>query len=142
MRTYNRHFKELFRKGVDEEGFQEVKGRKFRVVESWLRGALKKLASNRPVAQLSTISLREISTAERSALHKHWIEQRSAQLTNDLIHALDSYCGSRSALDRCHSELDLRCVENAPYHVTWELRISLVCHFATSASPSLRLRRY
>ena len=39
MRTHDRHFEELFGKGVDEEGFQEVKGRKFRVVESWLRGA-------------------------------------------------------------------------------------------------------
>jgi hypothetical protein len=34
MRTYNWHFKGLFGKGVDEEGFQEVKGKKFKVVES------------------------------------------------------------------------------------------------------------
>jgi hypothetical protein len=48
MRTYNQYFKELFGKGVDKKGFQEVKGKKFRVVESWLRGAPKRLASNRP----------------------------------------------------------------------------------------------
>ena len=113
MRTHDRHFKELFGQGVDEEGFQEVKGRKFRVVESWLRGAPKKLASNRPVTQLSAISLREMSTSERRVLHRHWIEQWSAQLTNDLIHALDSYIGSKSALDKCHSELDLRCLREA-----------------------------
>ena len=113
MRTHDRHFKELFGQGVDEEGFQEVKGRKFRVVDSWLRGAPKKLASNRPVTQLSAISLREMSTSERRVLHKHWIEQWSAQLTNDLIHALDSYHGSKSALDKCHSELDLRCLREA-----------------------------
>ncbi|KAL9119512.1 MAG: hypothetical protein Q9187_003935 [Circinaria calcarea] len=113
MRTHNRHFKEFFAKGVDEEGFQEVKGRKFRVVESWLRGAPKKLTSNRSVAQLSAISLREMSASERGILHKHWIEQRSAQLTDDLIHALDSYHGSKSALDKCHSELDLRCLREA-----------------------------
>lgn len=112
-RTHNRHFKELFGKGVDEEGFQEVKGRKVRVVESWLRGAPKKIASNRPVAQLSAISLREMSTSERHLLHKHWIEQWSAQLTNDLIHALDAYHGFKSALDKCHSELDLRCLREA-----------------------------
>ncbi|CZT11782.1 related to helicases [Rhynchosporium graminicola] len=113
MRTHNQHFKELFGKGVDEEGFQEVKGKKFRVVESWLRGAPKRLASNRPTTQLSAISLREMSTSERGALHKHWIEQRSAQLTNDLTHALHSYYGSKSALDKCHSELDLRCLREA-----------------------------
>jgi AAA domain len=113
MGTHNRHFKELFAKGVDEEKFQEVKGRKFRVVDSWVRGAPKKLTSSNPVSQLLAISLREMSTSERSALHMHWIEQRNAQLTNDLIHALDSYHGSKSALDKCHSELDLRCLREA-----------------------------
>ena len=113
MRTHDRHFRELFAKGVDKEGFQEVKGRKFRVVESWLRGAPKKLISNRPVAQLLAVSLREMSTPERSALHKHWIGQSNAQLTNDLAHALDSYHESKSALDKCHRELDLRCLREA-----------------------------
>ncbi|OCL12491.1 hypothetical protein AOQ84DRAFT_419589, partial [Glonium stellatum] len=113
MRTHDRHFKELFANGVDEEGFQEVKGRKFRVVESWVRGAPKRLTSNRPVSQLLAVSLRGMSASERSALHKHWVEQRTAQLTNDLIHALDSYHDSRSALDKCHSELDLRCLRKA-----------------------------
>ncbi|TEY28370.1 hypothetical protein BOTCAL_1025g00010 [Botryotinia calthae] len=113
MRTHDRHFKELFGKEVDDEGFQEVNGRKFRVVESWLRGASKKLTSNRPVAQLSAISLRAMSESERGVLHKTWIQQRSAQLTNDLIHALDSYHDFKSALDRCHSELDLRCLREA-----------------------------
>ncbi|KAF7957199.1 hypothetical protein EAE96_002790 [Botrytis aclada] len=113
MRTHARHFEELFGKGVDDEGFHEVKGRKFKVVESWLRGASKKFTSNRPVAQLLAISLREMSELERGVLHKNWIEQRNVQLTNDLIHALDSYHGSKSALDRCHSELDLRCLREA-----------------------------
>lgn len=113
MRTHDRHFKELFGKGVDDEGFQEVKGRKYRVVESWLRGASKKITSNRSVTQLSAIPLRAMSESERGVLHKDWIEQRSVQLTNDLIHALDSYHGSKSALDRCHSELDLRCLREA-----------------------------
>ncbi|TGO63802.1 hypothetical protein BELL_1063g00010 [Botrytis elliptica] len=113
MRTHDRHFKELFGKGVDDEGFQEVEGRKYRVVESWLRGASKKTTSNRSVTQLSAIPLRAMSGSERSVLHKNWIEQRTAQLTNDLVHALDSYHGSKSALDKCHSELDLRCLREA-----------------------------
>ncbi|MCJ1396231.1 hypothetical protein MMC18_009120 [Xylographa bjoerkii] len=113
MNTHNPHFMELFGRGADEEGFREVKGRKFRVVESWLRGASKKLTSNRPVAQLSALSLREMSASERGVLHKHWIEQRGGRLTNDLICALDAYHGSKSALDKCHSELDLRCLREA-----------------------------
>ena len=112
-RTHNQHSKELFCKGVDEEGFREVKGKRFKVVESWLRGAPKKLTSNRPVDQLSAVSLKTMSASERSVLHKHWMEQRSARLTRDLIHAMDCYHSSKSALDKCHSELDLRCLREA-----------------------------
>ncbi|KAI9743632.1 MAG: hypothetical protein M1818_002948 [Claussenomyces sp. TS43310] len=113
MRTAELHFEEMFGRGVDEEGFQEVKGTKFRVVESWLRGAPRELTSNRPVAQLSTLPLREMSASERCVLHKHWVEQRCARLTNDLIHVLDAYYDSKSALDKCHRELDLRCLRGA-----------------------------
>ena len=113
MKTHKRHFNELFGKGVDEEGFQEVKGKKYRVLERWLRGAPKKLVSNRPVAQLSAISLREMSTSERTALYEHWINQHISRLSNTLIQALDSYNDSKSALDKCHSELDLRCLQEA-----------------------------
>ncbi|KAL5354313.1 hypothetical protein ACLOAV_000401 [Pseudogymnoascus australis] len=113
MITHKRHFNELFGKGVDEEGFQEVKGKKFRVVESWLRGAPKKFVSNRPVAQLTAVSLKEMSTSERTALHEHWINEHISQLANTLIQALDSYNDSKSSLDKCHSELDLRCLQEA-----------------------------
>jgi hypothetical protein len=113
MRTHDQHFKQLFAKGIDEDGFQAVAGKRFRVVESWLRGAPKKLSSNRPVPVLFTISLQDMSTSERSTLHKHWIEQRRAQLNKDLINALDSYFLSKSRLDKVHSELDLRCLRQA-----------------------------
>ncbi|ELR09946.1 hypothetical protein GMDG_04422 [Pseudogymnoascus destructans 20631-21] len=113
MKTHRSHFKELLGKGVDDEGFREVKGKKYRVVESWLRGAPKKLDSNRPLVQLTAISLREMSTSERTALYKHWIDQHISRLSNILIQALDSYNKSKSALDKCHSELDLRCLQEA-----------------------------
>ncbi|KAF2793162.1 hypothetical protein K505DRAFT_350116 [Melanomma pulvis-pyrius CBS 109.77] len=112
-RNHYQHFRELFTKGVDEDGFREVKGKKFRVVEGWLRGAPKKLTSNRPISALLEVSLREMSTSERTALHKYWIEQRNSQLTKDLVDELDSYRDSKSALDKCHSELDLRCLRDA-----------------------------
>lgn len=107
------HFRELFGAGVDEEGFRTVKGRKFRAVESWVRGAPKKLISNRPIAQLSTISLQEMSASERVDIHKHWIEQGRQQLADHLINSLGFHHASRSALDNCHRELDLRCLLQA-----------------------------
>lgn len=113
LRTHAQHSNELFNKGVDEDGFQESNGKRFRAVDSWLRNAPKRITSNRPIPELLQISTKVMSAAERSALHKHWIEQRTAQLTNDLTHALDSYHASKSALDKCHSELDLRCLREA-----------------------------
>ncbi|KFY14961.1 hypothetical protein V491_05834 [Pseudogymnoascus sp. VKM F-3775] len=113
MRTYNRHFKELFGNGVDADGYREVKGKKFRALESWLRGAPKKLVSNRPVDQLTAISLREMSTSERKTLYEYWVTEHVSQLSNTLIQELDSFNNSKSALDKCHSELDLRCLQEA-----------------------------
>ena len=112
-KTHKQYFTELFGRGVDEEGFTEVKGKKFRVVDSWLRGASKKLTSNRPVPELLTVSLKNMSASERAAIHRHWIDERTVQLSNDLAHELESYHLSKSELDKCHGELDLRCLRQA-----------------------------
>jgi len=56
---------------IDNKGFQDIKRRKFQVMESWLRGVPKKLTSNRPISQLPGISLRDISISERGVLQKH-----------------------------------------------------------------------
>lgn len=111
--TQNRHYDELFGGGVDEDGFKEVKGRKFRAVEGWLSGAPRNIMTNRPVSQLLNISLKAMSAQERAALHKHWIKQYNAQLADQFIHAIDSYHKAKISLDKCHSELDLRCLQEA-----------------------------
>lgn len=111
--TNVRHYKELFAKDVDEDGFREVSGKKFRVVESWLRGAPQKLISTRPITDLQNLSLKEMSASERRTLYNHWVTERNVQLVIDLAHALESYRGSRLSLDKCHSELDLRCLREA-----------------------------
>lgn len=109
----NRQYKELFGKGVDEDGFQEVQGRRFKAVESWLRNAPRKLTSNRPINQLQNISLKEMSTSERMKLYRYWIEQRAIDLSDDLGSSLDSYHESKDELDKCHQERDLRCLREA-----------------------------
>jgi AAA domain len=103
-------YKELFGNGVDEDGFREVRGRRYKVVDGWLRGAPKKISSNRSVPELSSVPLKEMSASERTALHKHWIQDRINELNNDLLCSLDSFHASKSALDKCHQELDLRCL--------------------------------
>ncbi|CZR66499.1 related to NF-X1 finger and helicase domain protein [Phialocephala subalpina] len=109
-----KHFKDLFRGSVDEDGFTEVKeGKKIRVVDSWLRNAPKKLVSNRPVAELQSVSLRETSSLERAALHKDWLEKQSNELLHRLLSSLDELYDSKSNLDKCHQELNLRCLRQA-----------------------------
>ncbi|KAL9012461.1 MAG: hypothetical protein Q9173_002777 [Seirophora scorigena] len=84
------HFQHLFGRGVDEHGFQEVRGKKFNVLKSWVKGAPKRIASNRPVSELLNVDLKEMSGVERSVLHRHW-----------------------GFPQKCHQELDLRCLLRA-----------------------------
>ncbi|KAF8856068.1 P-loop containing nucleoside triphosphate hydrolase protein [Acephala macrosclerotiorum] len=115
LQTQNpKHFKDLFKGSVDEEGFTEVKeGKKIRVVDAWLRNAPKKLTSNRPVTELQSVSLRETSSLERTALHRYWLENRSNELLDQLLSSLEELYDSKLKLDKCHQELDLRCLRQA-----------------------------
>ena len=64
---HNGHFKQLFGRGVDEHGFQEVRGKKFNILNSWVNGASKRIASTRQVPELKgvwTVPWEEISHAE------------------------------------------------------------------------------
>ena len=110
QKTSPARYKELFGNGVDEDGFREVHGRRYNVVNGWLRGAAKNITSNRSVAELSLVPLKEMSASERTVLHKHWIQQQTNELNNNLLYSLDSFHASKSALDKCHQELDLRCL--------------------------------
>lgn len=66
---HNGHFQQLFGRGVDEHGFQEVHGKKFNILNSWVKGAPKRITSTRPVAELLNVNLKDMSRLERSALH-------------------------------------------------------------------------
>ena len=62
LETYqNSHFQQLFGRGVDEQGFQEVKGKEFNVLNSWIRGAPKRITSTRTVSELLNANLKDMS---------------------------------------------------------------------------------
>ena len=73
---HNDHFNQLFGHGVDKDGFREVRGKKFGILNSWVKGAPIRLASTRPVLELFNANLNDMSAVERSALHKYWVQQR------------------------------------------------------------------
>ncbi|MCJ1286467.1 hypothetical protein MMC26_005812 [Xylographa opegraphella] len=110
---HNGHFKQLFGRGVDQDGFQEVRGKKFNILNSWVKGAPKRITSTRPIPELLGVNLKEMSGSERLALHRYWIQQNNTELTRRFLHVLDSYRHINDSLKKCHQELDLRCLLRA-----------------------------
>ena len=108
-----RHFQQLFGRGVDEDGFWEVKGKKFNILNSWIKGAPKRITSTRTASELLNVDLKEMSGPERSALHKYWVQQSARELNRRFLHVLNSYRHIRDSLKKCHQELDLRCLLSA-----------------------------
>ena len=114
LETYqHKHFQQLCGRGVDEDGFQEVKGRKYNVLNSWVRGAPKRITSTRTVSQLFNVNLNDMSGSERSALHKYWIQQCTRELNRRFLNILESYQHIRDSLKKCHQEVHLRCLLGA-----------------------------
>lgn len=111
--NHHEHFQELFGSGFDEDGFRTVRGKKYNLVSSWLKGAPKGTSSKRSVSELLNLSLREMSASERKAIHNYWIEQRTAKLQNDFLSALECYHSRKAALNKCNQELNLRCLLQA-----------------------------
>lgn len=107
------HFNQLFGHGVDEDGFREVRGKKFGILNSWVKGAPNRLASTRPVLELLNANLNDMSALERSALHKYWVHQSTIELNRRFLHLFDSYRDITVSLQKCHQELDLRCLLRA-----------------------------
>ena len=110
---HNSHFVQLFGRGVDEHGFQEVRGKRYNVLNSWLKGAPKRITSTRLVPELLNVKLSEISASERSTLYQHWVQQSALELNRRLLHFLDSHRELRNSLKRVNQEIDLRCLIRA-----------------------------
>ena len=107
------HFEQLFGRGVDQDGFQEVRGRRFNILNSWVKGAPKRITSTRPIPKLLDVALKEMSSSERLALHRYWVQQNTMELTRRFLHVLDSYHHINDSLKKCHQERDLRCLIRA-----------------------------
>ena len=98
---------------MDEQRCQEVHSKKFNNLNSWVKGAPKRITSTRPVYELFNVNLKNMSSLELSASHKHWVQQSTRQLNHRFLHVLDSYRQIRDSLKKCHQKLDLRCLLRA-----------------------------
>ncbi|KAH8811111.1 hypothetical protein F5884DRAFT_876247 [Xylogone sp. PMI_703] len=111
-KTNPTHLSELFLR-LQDDGWQQQQGRKNKVLENWLRGAPKMFVSNRPVPELLSQSLHQMSSTERRAIHEYWIQQQITDLSFELTDGLGEFYASKSALEKCHHELDVRCLREA-----------------------------
>ena len=98
---------------MDEEGFREVRGKKFNPLDIWLKGAPRHFTSTRQVSQLIHTNLHEMSRLERSALHKYWVRGNTDDINSRLLNVLGSYQNIRDSFKRCHQEIELRYLLNA-----------------------------
>lgn len=110
---HNGHFQQLFGRGVDEQGYQEVHSKKFNNLNSWVKGTPKRITSTRPVHELLNVNLKNMSGLELKASHKHWVQQSTRQFNHRFLYVLDLYRQIRNSLKKCHQELDLRCLLRA-----------------------------
>lgn len=110
---HNDYFLQLFGRGVDEDGYREVRGKKYNVLSSWITGAPTRLASNRPVPELLNVKLQEMSGSERSALYHFWVQQNTIELNRRFLDDVEEYRAIKESLKRCHQEKDLRCLLGA-----------------------------
>ena len=107
------HFEQLFGRGVDEHGFQEIRGKRFNILHSWIKGAPKSITSTRPIPQLLTVNLKKMSGTERLTLHTYWVQQSTIQLNRRFLHVFDTYHHIKNSIKKCHQEIDLRCLLGA-----------------------------
>ena len=107
------HFQQLFGREVDENGFQEVKAEKSKMLRRWIHGAPKHLTSTRAVPEQLNADLNSMSSLERSALHNHWVQQSTREFSRRFLHLVDSYRDIQDSLKKYHQELDLRCLLRA-----------------------------
>jgi len=136
-RNYPEHFHELFASGVDDDGFQVVVSSNHNPLRRWLNGSPspgavlirenagpgeKEIDSvgtgpnatpPRHTDRLKKTSLESMSSVERKVLHHHWVHERTSQLNDHLLNALDSYNETNVKLEKCKREIQLRCLLQA-----------------------------
>lgn len=127
-----KHFSELFSIGVDDDGFEVVVGRRTNLLQRWLHGSSLNEASSsheripaegreltadvgktRNIQQLVRSPLNSMFSAERRNLFNHWVHERTSDLIDQLLNALDSYNEAKESLERCRQEVNLRCLLQA-----------------------------
>jgi len=131
-----KHFNELFSTGADADGFEMVVGRRTNLLHRWLNGFHQHEATSsrerdpveggihdrehivdvrntRSIRQLSRSPLDSMSSPERRILYNHWVRERTSDINDQLLNALDSYSEAKESLETCKQEVNLRCLLQA-----------------------------
>lgn len=108
-----RHFRELFRGHVDEDGFMKVSRKTKQYLQSWLRGGSRTVSYVRTPEELQAANIFTLTNRERAALHDHWLKTMRDEITGELLSAHKSWLNAKAQMDRVHREVDARCLAEA-----------------------------
>ena len=115
--SHPKHYAELFKAEVDDEGFQQVRKKESDPFRSWLRsrdiGDGMSGPLPRPASLLMNSPLRSMTATERQILYNHWITDYAEDLNSQLLDTLESYEKAKVELAKCNRERDLRCLRQA-----------------------------
>ena len=111
--AYPSHSDHLFARGVDKDGFQEVKGNRYNVIRSWLQGAPHSLAGNRSAKALVKQNLSGMSTAERRTLFAYWKQSIIEDSTEQMLRLEREHRELSAELQTYRDEVDRRCLNKA-----------------------------
>ncbi|KAL8883396.1 MAG: hypothetical protein Q9192_007191, partial [Flavoplaca navasiana] len=112
MKSWPRHYEQLFGAGEVEDGFTLVRRNNKDLIGSWLRGA-EPSDRDLPESALHAMSLDKMSASERQRLLSRWIEDHAKQLALELDSALESYTETRDELDKYYQEQQRRALSEA-----------------------------
>lgn len=116
-RTHPKHYAELYKAAVDDEGFQQVRKKESDPLRSWLSsrdiGDGMRSSSSRSALLLKNSPLGSMTATERQILYNYWITEYGEDLNSQLLDALETYEKSKVALAKCNRERELRCLRQA-----------------------------
>lgn len=109
-----RHDAQLFGRGIDGEGWTEVKrGSLEDRLRKWLNGG-RCLQSDRPVHTLVDVArLYDLSKGERHSLYNSWLQRAQEPILDALMDRINRFDELKSNLNNIQNELDLRVLNQA-----------------------------
>ncbi|KAI7270370.1 hypothetical protein KC345_g7443 [Hortaea werneckii] len=106
------HHHQLF-SNIDEEGFITVNRHQGSELQQWLNAVPWDQKKRRPIAELETADLHQMTARERRRLYRDWTAKAANKVRDKLYTALAAYNKVKEELDNIRTETDQRVLRQA-----------------------------